>query len=266
MHITFKCPNCGKSLKTSEEHAGKQISCPGCERAVSIPDAPSSPVPEPKSTVAAPQPPQPPRPSPVQPPPTPSAEWHYMDVDGQQQGPATLAKMKQLVQSGAIVKETQVWKEGMSEWQPLSTTELAKMVPLPPTPTQDSLPSGETCCPKCASSEVSANRKGYSLGSGLVGAHKVLLTCLHCGYQWKAGSTTPSSKNFYVVLFLSVQLGLFGVDRFYLGHVNRGLLKLLTFGMCGWWWVADVILLLTGQMTDSNDSLILPPWKKKSDE
>ena len=57
-------------------------------------------------------------------------------------------------------------------------------------------------CPKCGSQQVTANKKGYSVAKaaaglvligplglvgGVIGAGKIILTCLKCGYQWKAG-------------------------------------------------------------------------------
>ncbi len=57
-------------------------------------------------------------------------------------------------------------------------------------------------------------------------------------------------KNLIVALVLSVFLGGLGIDRFYLGKVWTGLLKLLTFGGLGIWWLIDVILIATGTMKD----------------
>ena len=47
-------------------------------------------------------------------------------------------------------------------------------------------------------------------------------------------------------------LGYLGVDRFYLGQVGIGVLKLVTIGGLGFWYVIDLILIATGSMRDAN--------------
>jgi len=55
-------------------------------------------------------------------------------------------------------------------------------------------------CPKCRSTQITADRKGYGAGKavgglvllgpvgllgGFLGSRKILITCLKCGHQWK---------------------------------------------------------------------------------
>jgi TM2 domain-containing membrane protein YozV len=63
--------------------------------------------------------------------------------------------------------------------------------------------SQQVCCPKCGSSQLTANKKGFSLGkavaggillvpiagvaTGMVGKNKIIITCLNCGKQFKPG-------------------------------------------------------------------------------
>ena len=54
------------------------------------------------------------------------------------------------------------------------------------------------------------------------------------------------NKNWFVALVLSFFFGTFGFDRFYLGCIGTGVIKLLTFGGLGIWALIDFIRLLTG--------------------
>jgi len=62
----------------------------------------------------------------------------------------------------------------------------------------------------------------------------------------------PEQKEFLVALLLSIFLGTLGVDRFYMGYVGLGILKLITAGGCGVWWLIDVILIANKSLKDSN--------------
>lgn len=52
-----------------------------------------------------------------------------------------------------------------------------------------------------------------------------------------------STKDRSTALILSVLLGTMGVDRFYLGDIGLGLLKLFTLGVCGIMWLIDLFLI-----------------------
>lgn len=59
-------------------------------------------------------------------------------------------------------------------------------------------------------------------------------------------------KSFLVAILLSIFVGTLGVDRFYLGYVGLGVLKLITLGGCGIWAIVDLILIATGNLKDKN--------------
>lgn len=59
-------------------------------------------------------------------------------------------------------------------------------------------------------------------------------------------------RNYMVALLLSIFVGSFGVDRFYMGYIGLGVLKLITFGGCGIWWLIDLILIATKNLKDAD--------------
>lgn len=68
----------------------------------------------------------------------------------------------------------------------------------------------------------------------------------------KANSDNVERKDYLTASLLSLFLGGFGVDRFYLGYTGLGILKLITFGGCGVWYLIDLILVITGSLKSSN--------------
>ena len=51
------------------------------------------------------------------------------------------------------------------------------------------------------------------------------------------------SVNWKFALITSILFGWLGVDRFYMGQPLLGILKLLTVGLGGIWWLIDILLI-----------------------
>lgn len=46
---------------------------------------------------------------------------------------------------------------------------------------------GIAYCPKCYSTDLSANKRGWKMSTGLIGSNKIIVTCLKCGHKFKPG-------------------------------------------------------------------------------
>jgi hypothetical protein len=71
------------------------------------------------------------------------------------------------------------------------------------------------------------------------------------GYAQPAYGPGPQ-KSFVVTWLFAWILGTLGIDRFYLGKVGTGILKLITLGGCGLWTLIDLIITLTGSQRDKD--------------
>ena len=61
-------------------------------------------------------------------------------------------------------------------------------------------------------------------------------------------------KSKVVALILSIFLGELGIDRFYLGYIGTGILKLIICGGFGIWWLIDLIMIATGKLKPKDGS------------
>jgi TM2 domain-containing membrane protein YozV len=69
--------------------------------------------------------------------------------------------------------------------------------------------------------------------------------------------TGAAPKSYVTALLLSFFLGVFGIDRFYLGHTGLGIAKLLTGGGCGVWALIDFIMIATKSVKAADGSALV---------
>lgn len=77
--------------------------------------------------------------------------------------------------------------------------------------------------------------------------------------EYERGSPrgTVSDRSRLTALLLSLPLGVFGAHRFYAGKVSSGVVMLCTLGGLGLWWLADCVVIATGEFRDAEGRRIV---------
>jgi hypothetical protein len=76
--------------------------------------------------------------------------------------------------------------------------------------------------------------------------------CPKCGVRQVVTGPGISQTRILPVFLLCLFIGWLGIHRFFVGKIGTGILIILTFGgFCGIWPLIDLILIGTGNFTDS---------------
>jgi TM2 domain-containing membrane protein YozV/predicted RNA-binding Zn-ribbon protein involved in translation (DUF1610 family) len=118
-------------------------------------------------------------------------------------------------------------------------------------------------CPKCGVRQMTPaapsptpifNKKYCSSCGELILKNAEI--CPKCGVRQQNKIDSEVSAEWLTLFLLSLFLGELGVDRFYVGKIGTGILKLITAGGCGIWWLVDWIMIACGKFTDSKGNII----------
>ncbi len=108
------------------------------------------------------------------------------------------------------------------------------------------VPENAEICLNCGAKPLAGNK--YCQNCGAETNPKAVI-CVKCGAKLKHIGV---GKDWLTAVLLSFFLGELGIDRFYLGQIGLGILKLITFGGFGIWWLIDFILIACNSIRDAD--------------
>jgi TM2 domain-containing membrane protein YozV len=100
-------------------------------------------------------------------------------------------------------------------------------------------------CTGCGAKPLTGEKFCWNCGTE---TNSNAVICVKCGVKLQRKG---ADKDWLTALLFSIFLGGIGVDRFYLGYVGLGILKIITFGGFGIWWLIDVILIACNKLKDA---------------
>lgn len=123
--------------------------------------------------------------------------WYCMSK-GKEWGPMPEPRLQTWISSGRIGVRDVVRPDNVNVW--LKVADIPEIFAFPEKSPGENVKSNTPRCPKCGSTHLSSNKKGVDAGNACCGAilfgplgllcgvsHKVVVTCLKCGNQWKLG-------------------------------------------------------------------------------
>lgn len=160
-----------------------------------------------------------------------SGQWWY-EQGGRTTGPVAAEEIRALIDRGTLTSYSRVIPDGSQTWA--TVAQYGPALGLPPGPPV--APPRPPAPPAPPSAWASMPPPA--------GAPPVAPT--------PTDRSPTSDRDYLSALLLSIFLGWLGIDRFYLGWMGLGVLKLLTFGGFGIWWLIDVILIATRSLGDAS--------------
>lgn len=104
MTVDVQCGGCGKTLRVSEQHAGKMARCPVCSHITAVP--PATGLADPPAAAGSGS------------LTSPSTGWFLSTPEGQAYGPASREELQRWVQEGRITADCQLSESENGPWHP----------------------------------------------------------------------------------------------------------------------------------------------------